>query len=116
MQGKKWHYIMKSLIIIIGKAPPKFSKAKTSEITTWQVDLEINPSIPSESSGARQQAFIAFNFHTEQFEMKNLAADQPVYVNGKSYTHFDDPVPLETNDMIQVNSEDFVFLLPKVDT
>ncbi|CAI2370770.1 unnamed protein product [Moneuplotes crassus] len=123
LQGKKWHYIMKSLVIIIGRAPtPVLKNTNTPHTTagrgfkgsiTWHVDLEINPSIPTSAATSRQQAFIAFNFYTENFEIKNLSETQLLYINGKSYSHSDDPVPLETNDMIQVNSEDFVFLLPK---
>ena len=104
---------MKSLVIIIGKAPRKYHKnIEDPEMTTWHVDLEINSSIPSDVDPCRQQAFIAFNFMKEQFEIKNLSEKQEIYVNGKSYTFYDDPVKLESNDMVQIGTEDFVFLLP----
>jgi hypothetical protein len=104
---------MKSLAIIIGRAPPKYSKNYTDpNLTTWHVDLEINSFIPSVTKVARQQAYIAFNFTTENFEIKNLSETQEIYINGKGYSSNDDTVALESSDMIQIGTEDFIFLLP----
>ena len=85
---------------------------KDPELQTWHVDLEINSSIPSDTRNPRQQAFIVFNFHNEQFELKNLSEEQEIFVNGSSYTYVDDPIILENNDMVQIGGEDFVFLIP----
>lgn len=100
---------MKSLAIIIGKAPEKYSEdSLKSEIVTWHVDLEINSAIEI----SRQQAFIAFNFLRQHFEIKNLSEEHEIYVNGRSITSYDDPLPLESSDVVQIGSEDFIFLLP----
>ena len=58
---------MKSLAIIIGRAPSKSKDDNVEqELISWQVDLEINSGIKI----SRQQAFIAYNFYNEQFEIK----------------------------------------------
>lgn len=78
------------------------------EVVTWHVDLEINSAIKI----SRQQAFIAYNFHWGHFEIKNLSEEHEIYINGKSLTSDMDPMPLESSDMVQIGTEDFIFLLP----
>ena len=100
---------MKTLAIIIGRAPQKYNKdMNQDEIVTWHVDLEINSAIKI----SRQQAFIAFNFLTQKFEIKNLSDEHKIYINGKAIGGYDDPVALESSNVIQIGSEDFIFLLP----
>ena len=105
---------MKQLVIIIGRAPPKINpNLSETEQVTWHVDLELNPSIPQTTPLPRQQAFIAYNFDKGHFEIKNLSENQEIYVNGDSYTYLDPACPLENSDMVQIGTEDFVFLLPQ---
>jgi hypothetical protein len=103
---------MKTLSIIIGRAPPRYTKNYTDpNLTTWHVDLEINSFVPSVTKIARQQAFIAFNFMTENFEIKNISEEQEIYVNGKGYTCNDEAVALESSDMIQIGkSQNLIFI------
>ena len=100
---------MKNLAIIIGRAPPKNKDDKNEQDwITWHVDLEINSAVKI----SRQQAFIAYNFYNEEFEIKNLSRENEIYVNCTPYTYKNDPVPLKSSDVIQIGTEDFVFLLP----
>jgi len=110
LQGKKWAYPMKSLAIIIGRAAFEEDKEamKENEELVWHVDLEINSAIDI----SRQQAFIAYNFQKEQFEIKNLSENNEIYVNGKTVKHEHLAAPLDSSDLIQIGTEDFVFLLP----
>lgn len=110
LQGKKWAYPMKSLAIIIGRAASEEDKEamKENEELVWHVDLEINSAIDI----SRQQAFIAYNFQKEQFEIKNLSENNEIYVNGKTVKHEHLAAPLDSSDLIQIGTEDFVFLLP----
>ena len=41
-----------------------------------------------------------------------MSEEHEIYVNCTPYTWSNDPIPLKSNDVIQIGTEDFIFLLP----
>ncbi|MCQ2815981.1 MAG: FHA domain-containing protein [archaeon] len=108
LRSATWVYYMKKLHCIIGRKPLKYNKESNQRKTTWEVDLELNPS----KKVSKQHALIVYNFTEKSFEIKNLSKKFPIRVNGE-LMNYNEEMPLRNKSLIVIGTHEFYFVLPQ---
>ena len=85
----------------------KFNKDSNKAKTTWEVDVELNPT----NKVSKQHALIVYNFEENYFEIKNLSKKFPIRVNGE-LMNYNEEMPLRNKSLIVIGNHEFYFFLP----